>query len=599
MALISLQNVSLRFGGPALLEDATLNIERGERIALVGRNGEGKSSLMKLLTGELRPDSGKIVRVSTTSAALLPQAIPGEVSGTVLDLAMSGVPDSVEAWRRPTCAEKAVSLMELDKAAAFETLSGGMKRRALLARALASEPDVLLLDEPTNHLDLSSILWLEGFLMRFSGALLFVTHDRAFLRRLATRIVELDRGRLSSWACSYDKYLEHKEALLEAEEKQFALANKKLAQEETWLRKGVKARRTRNEGRVRALMQLRTERRERRELGGSAVIRLEAAEKTGRKVITASHITHAYGGATLLDDVSLQIMRGDKIGIIGPNGCGKSTLLKILLGELKPQGGTVEHGTSLKAAYFDQHREQLDENLTVKENIAGGSEMIEINGRKRHVYGYLEDFLFTPDRARTPVRVLSGGERNRLLIARLFTRPANVLVLDEPTNDLDVETLELLENVLVEFTGTLLMVSHDRAFLNEVVTSTLVFEGNGRLAEYAGGYDDWLARRPKPVESEKDAFLPAKPVSTGAARKLTNKERQALADLPKRIVILEREQDELHRKQADPAFYRSPEADIKAVADRLAVLAQELEAAFTRWSELDAAQGGAPPTTLK
>jgi ATP-binding cassette subfamily F protein uup len=592
MALIGLQNVSIRFGGPALLEDATLNIERGERIALVGRNGEGKSTLMRLLTGAISPDSGAIVRAGSVTSALLPQAMPDDMPGSVLDLVMTGVPASVEAWRRATSAEKAISLMELDKDAAFETLSGGMKRRALLACALAAEPDVLLLDEPTNHLDLGSIQWLEGFLLRFQGSILFVTHDRFFLRKLATRIVELDRGRLSSWSCPYDKYLEHKDALLEAEAKQSALHDKKVAQEETWLRKSPRARRTRNEGRVRALMQLRAERRERRDLGGPAVIRLQEAERTGRKVITADHLTHSYGGVKLLDDVSLQIMRGDKIGIIGPNGCGKTTLLKILLGELAPQAGRVEHGTSLKTAYFDQHREQLDERLTVKESIAGGSEMIEINGRKRHVYGYLEDFLFTPDRARTPVKALSGGERNRLLIARLFTRPANVLVLDEPTNDLDIETLELLENVLVEFSGTLLLVSHDRAFLNEVVTSTLVFEGNGRVGEYPGGYDDWLAQRPQPAVPEIPGDRPmVRPALTRGPRKLNNRERHDLAELPKRIVALELEQTDLHRKQADPAFYRSPTADIKAVSDRLAAIAIELEAAFTRWSELDALSG--------
>ncbi len=589
MALIALQTVTIRFGGHALLEEATFNLERNERVALVGRNGEGKSTLLRLLTGELSPDSGALVRSSSVSLALLPQAVPDGIEGTVLDLVMTGLPDSIEAWRRATAAEKAISLLELDKDAEFATLSGGMKRRALLAKAVVSEPDVLLLDEPTNHLDLGSIQWLEGFLLRFPGSLLFVTHDRAFLRRLATRIVELDRGRIASWSCPYDRYLVHKEELLEAEAKQFALANKKLAQEETWLRKSPRARRTRNEGRVRALMQLRNERRERRELGGSAVIQLENAGRSGQKVVTANHLVQAYGGQPVLNDVSLQIMRGDKIGIMGPNGCGKTTLLKILLGELTPQGGTVVHGTRLQPVYFDQHREQLDERLTVKESVAGGSEMIEINGRKRHIYGYLEDFLFTPERARTPVKALSGGERNRLLIARLFTRPANVLVLDEPTNDLDVETLELLENVLVEFSGTLLLVSHDRAFLNEVVTSTLVFEGHGQITEYAGGYDDWVTQRPKRPDFEKEMTdLTPKPGATPAIRKLSNKERQELGHLPERIAAYEKEQDELHQKQAEPSFYRSSPADIKLVSDRLSALVHEMEAAFARWSELDA-----------
>jgi ATP-binding cassette subfamily F protein uup len=587
MALLALQNVTIRFGGPALLEDVTLNLERGERISLVGRNGEGKSTLLKLLTGELNPDSGSIIRASSVTCALLPQTVPDDVPGSILDLVMTGVPTHVEAWRRVTCAEKAVSLMELDKDAAFNTLSGGMKRRALLAKALAAEPDVLLLDEPTNHLDLASIQWLENFLLRFQGCLLFVTHDRAFLRRLATRIVELDRGRLSSWTCSYDKYLEHKEALLEAEAKQSALFDKKLAQEETWLRKTPRARRTRNEGRARELMKLREERRARRELGGPASIQLQEGQRSGRKVITASHIGQSFNGRTVLDDISLQIMRGDKIGIIGPNGCGKTTLLKILLGGLVPEKGKVEHGTKLQTVYFDQHREQLDERLTVKQSVAGDAEFIEINGLKRHVYGYLEDFLFSPERARTPVKALSGGERNRLLIARLFTQPANVLVLDEPTNDLDIETLELLENVLVEFSGTLLLVSHDRAFLNEVVTSTLVFEGNGKVAEYPGGYDDWVAQRPKPPGGEKETSTGPKLTSNNLPRKLNNKERQELADLPKRIVALETEQNDLHKRQADPAFYRSHPANIKTVSERLAAIAQQLDAAFARWSELD------------
>ncbi len=592
MAVISLQNISLRFGGPALLEDATLNIERNERIALVGRNGEGKSSLLRLLTGDLRPDAGTIVRGSSVAVALLPQNVPDRTPGSVFDLVSTGVPASIDAWRRVSLAEKAISLVELDKDAAVDSLSGGMKRRALLGRALAAEPDVLLLDEPTNHLDLASIQWLEGFLLRYSGSLLFVTHDRAFLRRLATRIVELDRGRLSSWACSYDRYLEHKEALLEAEEMRHAQENKKLAEEESWLRKGVRARRTRNEGRVRALMQLRAERRARRELGGPATIQLQEAERSGRKVITVSHLTHGYGGAPLLEDVSLQIMRCDKIGIMGPNGCGKTTLLKLLLGELAPQQGTVTHGTRLKPAYFDQHRAILDDRLTVMESVAGGRESIEINGRKRHIYGYLEDFLFTPDRARTPVRVLSGGERNRLLLARLFTQPSNVLVMDEPTNDLDIETLELLENVLVEYAGTLLVVSHDRAFLNEVVTSTLVFEGGGRLGDYPGGYDDWLAQRPSraaPGRPETPSAPPA-PARTGA-RKLNNRERQELARLPERIVSLEEEQTEAHRQQADPAFYRNSPDAIRALTERAARIQSELDAAFARWAELDALTG--------
>ena len=476
--------------------------------------------------------------------------------------------------------------MELDPDADCATLSGGMKRRVLLAQALAAEPDVLLLDEPTNHLDVESIEWMESFLLRFPGAILFVTHDRVFLRRLATRIAELDRGRLRSWACGYDQFLERKAAALEDEERQNAVFDKKLAQEEAWLRRGVKARRTRNEGRVRELLKLRAERAARRELGGSVKAELQEAGRSGYKIVAAKSLGRAYAGRWLFRGLDVRICRGDKVGILGPNGCGKSTLIRVLLGQEAPDEGAVEHGTQLEIAYFDQLRAALDENKTVFDNVADGNEYVTVNGQRKHVIGYLEEFLFAPDRARSPVRVLSGGERSRLVLARLFAKPSNVLVLDEPTNDLDLETLELIEDLLVEYAGTVLLVSHDRAFLNEVVTGTLVFEGDGAVREYPGGYDDWVAQRKPAAAAAPIRDEPANP-APGKSRKLSNQLRKELQEIPGRITALEAELDELHRQMADANFYKGAPADIQAATARSAEIPSELDRLYARWSELE------------
>jgi len=439
MALLSLQNIHKAFGGPQLLDDATLQIERNERICLVGRNGEGKSTLLKIVSGAIEPDDGEIIRQPGLKVRRLRQNVPTDLSCTIEELVFQGLEDPHDDYVSHQAVDKAISLVSLENHWRFDELSGGQKRRALLAQALVCEPDILVLDEPTNHLDIESIQWLETFLLRYRGTLLFVTHDRAFLRKLATRIVELDRGRLHSWACDYDTYLKRKEALLDGEAEQWAQFDKKLAQEEVWIRKGIKARRTRNEGRVRELEQMRRNRSQRRERVGTVSMQLAEAEVSGRKVITAKHITHDYEGAPLIKDLSTSIMRGDKIGIIGPNGCGKSTLIKILLGRLQPKQGSVEHGTKLEVAYFDQHRAALDESKTVAENVST-EEMITVGNSRKHVLGYLQDFLFTPDRARSPVSILSGGERNRLLLAKLFTKASNVLVLDEPTSRPTIST---------------------------------------------------------------------------------------------------------------------------------------------------------------
>ncbi len=587
MALLSLQNISVRFGGPWLLEDATLNIERGERVCLLGRNGEGKSTLLKVAAGLLAPQAGEVVRQRNLVSALMPQVVPSDLSGNVLDEVRRGVRPGLDAWHQDLQANKTISLMELDPAADCATLSGGMKRRVLLARALASEPDLLLLDEPTNHLDVESIVWLERFLARFPGAILFVTHDRAFLRRIATRIVELDRGQLRSWACTYDRYLDRKAAALEDEECQNAAFDKKLAQEEAWLRQGVKARRTRNEGRVRELMKLRAERSARRDRGGNVKVALQESDRSGFKVITATNLGRAWTDQWLFRGLDALICRGDKIGILGPNGCGKSTLIRVLLGQEAPDEGTVVHGTKLDIAYFDQLRVALDEARTVFDNVADGNEFVMVNGQRRHVIGYLEDFLFSADRARSPVRVLSGGERSRLLLAKLFARPSNVLVLDEPTNDLDLETLELIESLLVDYSGTILLVSHDREFLNEVVTSTLVFEGEGTVNEYPGGYDDWLAQRKSSVPAPASTPPPGKPTDGGRVRKLTNKERKELQDLPARIATLEAEREALHVRMGRPDYYKGLPADIQSTSARAGELPAEIERLYARWAELE------------
>jgi len=629
MAVLSLRDVNFSFGGTPLIEGATLEIEPGERVCLVGRNGAGKSTLMRLMLGELRPDTGTVDRPPTTKVARQIQEVPTDANGTIFEEVAGGLGqigpavaahyrlhrqtdqltaeeqaalaelahtlDPERAWEWEHSVEQVLDRMQLDPWAAFATLSSGMKRRVLLARALVIEPDILLLDEPTNHLDLETIRWLEDFLQRFAGTLIFVTHDRMFLQRLATRIVEVDRGRLFDWTCDYLTFLTRKEDALAAEERQHDLFDKKLAQEEVWLRKGVKARRVRNEGRVRALLELRKQRQARREKVGTVKVELhEDAVRSGTLVMQLQRAGFEYGERTILRELSTSVERGDKVGIIGPNGCGKTTLLRILLGQLQPTTGTVRQGTNLDVAYFDQLRAQLDEDQSVIENVAHGQTQLIINGKRRHIIGYLEDFLFTPERSQTLVRYLSGGERNRLLLARLFSKPSNVLVLDEPTNDLDAETLELLESLIVDYPGTVLLVSHDREFLNNVATHTLVFEGDGVVKEFAGGYDDWLARRKANDEAAaatrfatRDTKTTARKPTDNRSRTLNFKEQRELAELPGKIEAWEAEQQRLHAEMSAPAFYQQNSATIAEATKRLEKLQAELTAAYLRWESLE------------
>ena len=600
MALVSLLDVSLSFGGAPLLDRVNLQIDRGERVCLVGRNGAGKSTLMKVISGELRPDDGQVFRSPPDAVlATLRQEVPAGLGGTVRAV-IEGEGGSFEEhndWERHDRVERLMERMGLPPEAEFSSLSAGQKRRVMLAQGLVAEPQLLLLDEPTNHLDLESIRWLEEFLLEWGGALVFVTHDRAFLRRLATRIVEVDRGRLIGWSCDYDTFLVRKQAVLEAEEVERAQFDKKLAQEEVWIRRGVKAQRSRAQNRINALKAMRAERAARRDRTGVAKLAAQEADRSGFKVITAEGAGFRWGERWIVRDLDARIERGDKIGIVGPNGAGKTTLLRLLLGELAPAAGKVEQGTRLEIVYFDQLRAQLDETMRVQDAVADGNTTVTINGRTRHVISYLEDFLFEPARARTPIRALSGGERNRLLLARLFTKPANVLVLDEPTNDLDAETLELLEDLLVEFGGTVLLVSHDRAFLNEVATSLLVFEGDGAVSEYIGGYDDWQRERAAREQAAAKAAAVSRgasavaPAAPGAperkARKLSNKERTELAALPARIEVLESEQTALNARLADPAFFRTAGAEVSRATARLAEIEAELAKAYARWTELE------------
>ena len=604
MALLNLLDVSLSFGGPAVLNKINFQVDPGERVCLVGRNGAGKSTLMRVIAGEMKPDVGDIARPAGALYTRLPQEIPADVNGPVHDIVVSGLRplrDHEEEWQRDVLVEDLIARLQLPPMAEFSTLSGGLKRRVLLGRALAGQPDLLLLDEPTNHLDIESILWLEDFLLTEKLALFFVTHDRAFLKKLATRIVELDRGRLSSWACDYDTYLVRKKEVLEAEERQQALFDKKLAQEEEWIRRGVRAQRSRATARINQLMQMRAERRARRERTGNVNLKLAEAERSGVKVIEVEAMEFAWpDGRVLVRDFTTMITRGDKIGLIGPNGVGKTTLINLLLGRLAPTAGTIKHGTNLEVVYYDQLRAQIDNDKSVADNIANGNTTVTVEGRSRHVISYLQDFLFTPDRARTPARVLSGGERNRLLLARLFTKPANVLVMDEPTNDLDAETLELLEDLLVEYQGTLLLVSHDREFLDNVVTSTLVFEGDGRIGDYVGGYADWLREKDKKaavVAPVKPAMVRGSTALTATPerrRKLTGKEQRELEGLPARIETLETEQAGLIAKLADPAFYKREPAAFAATKTRLEALEQEHATAFARWEELEGVKKDQP-----
>jgi ABC transport system ATP-binding/permease protein len=613
MALISLQEVSLGFGGPRLLENVNLQIERGEWVGLLGRNGMGKTTLLKLVYGELEPESGTVARQQNLRLAYLPQEVPPGLSGRVAEIVASGLEaenraNPEDAWQRQVRVDNVISRMQLDAAQTFEQLSAGLKRRVLLARGLVRDPDLLILDEPTNHLDIDSIRWLEDFLVRWGGTLLFVTHDRAFLQRMAKRIVELDRGRLFDWSCDYPTFLQRKEAMLVTEGDQNVAFDKKLAQEEAWIRRGIEARRTRNEGRVRALKRLREIRRERREQPGKVCLQIQEERRSGRLVIEAEGVGYAFENRTIVEDFSTVIQRGDKVGIIGPNGSGKTTLLRLLIGDLPPQRGEVRHGTNLEMAYFDQLRAQLDESQSILDNVGQGRDVITVNGRSRGLVGYLEDFLFTPDRVRAPISALSGGERNRLLLARLFARPANLLVMDEPTNDLDIETLELLEDLLLEYTGTLLLVSHDRAFLNNLVTSTLILDGSGQVSEYVGGYDDWQRQKARveveeenaasrALEKESKRFPAVRPqpvAERDTARKLSYKEQRELeaqkhelSELPGRIEALEAEQHDLSAAMASPTFYQQDPAEITRAAARHKALEEDLSRAYARWEELE------------
>ncbi len=600
MALISLQNVTLGFGGPRLFEEINLQIEQGEWVGLLGRNGMGKSTLLKLVNGDIFPQSGAVSRQQNLRVAYLPQEVPADVAGKVFDIVARGLdtpPTHDEHhWQGQLQVEQIISRMQLEPDALFETLSAGMKRRVMLARGLVRDPELLLLDEPTNHLDIESIDWLEGFLKRWGGTLLFVTHDRVFLQKLTTRIVELDRGRLFDWNCSYTTFLERKEAMLSAEAEQNVLFDKKLAQEEVWIRKGIEARRTRNEGRVRALKHLREQRLERRERPGKARMQIQGEKRSGKIVIEVENINYAIGNRVIVRDFTTTIQRGDKIGIIGPNGSGKTTLLRLLLGELTPQNGTVEYGTNLEIAYFDQLRAQLDESKSILDNVGQGSDNVTINGRSRNLNVYLEDFLFSKDRVNAPISALSGGERNRLLLARLFAQPANLLVLDEPTNDLDVETLEILENLLLDYEGTLLLVSHDRAFLNNIVTSTNAMDGSGQVTETVGGYDEWQRQN----ESAKPDSKQRKPVAgqenearSSSDKKPSYKEQRALesqkrelVELPQSIEKLEGDIHALNVMMATPTFYQQDSAAITQVVNQLKEMQDELVRAYHRWEEL-------------
>ncbi len=599
MALISLQDVSIGFGGPRLLDEINLQIESGEWVGLLGRNGMGKSTLLKLIAGDILPHSGTISYQQNINVAYLPQEVPQGLSGRVSDIvesgleATSGILDDEHQWQRQHQVEKILSRMDLDPEAKFEVLSAGLKRRVYLARGLVRNPDLLLLDEPTNHLDITSIDWLEDFLKRWGGTLLFVTHDRVFLQRLTTRIVELDRGKLFDWNCDYPTFVKRKEEMLSAEQTQNALFDKKLAQEEQWIRKGIEARRTRNEGRVRALKRLREQRRERRELSGKVRMQIQTENRSGRLVIEAENVSFSYEDKTIIRNFSTTIQRGDKIGIVGPNGSGKTTLLRILMGELPPSQGEIRHGVNIDMAYFDQLRAQLDESKSVLDNVGQGRDTITINGRARNLMGYLEDFLFTRERVRAPISALSGGERNRLLLARLFTQPANLLILDEPTNDLDIDTLEVLEDLLLDYEGTLLLVSHDRAFLNNIVTSTLILDNTGDVKEYVGGYDDWhkqIEQTPIPQTKPKaDSVTRAesKADTKPAVRKLSYNEKRELEELPKKIEMLEAEQHQLNLKMEDPAFYQQEGEVITNAVDRLQELHDELARLYHRWGELE------------
>ena len=612
--LVHLQQLSIGFRGPSLFENIECRIDAGERIGLLGRNGAGKSTLMKLICGQAEPDSGEVLLGPNVHVASLPQDVPQDLVGDVRSIVTQGLlgglapaDEQPAEWELAHRVDAVLTRMNLAADAEVSEMSSGMKRRVLLARTLVGEPDLLLLDEPTNHLDIAAIRWLEEFLLKQRCSLLFVTHDRAFLRAVANRILEIDRGQLFDWTCDYDTFLKRKEQALEAEEKAQALFDKRLAEEEAWIRQGIKARRTRNEGRVKALKAMRRERQERRSSTGVSRLEIQEAEKSGRLVLSADSISFAYGDRKICHDFSARVMRGDKVGLIGPNGAGKTTLIKLLLGQLAPDAGEIKTGTQLEVAYFDQLRQQLDSQATVAECVGEGSDSIGHGESRKHVLGYLQEFLFSPERARTQIQYLSGGEKNRVLLAKLFSKPANLLVMDEPTNDLDTETLELLEERLVAFSGTLLLVSHDREFLDNVVTHSIVFESEGRLREVVGGYAEWLklsaadaadsttsatrkpaAAKPQPNAADGVAAQDAPPAKP---RKLKFREQQELDQLPERIDQLETEIAGFHQRMADPDFYKLPSDEIAQASEQLAALEAELQSAYSRWEELEQIAG--------
>jgi len=630
MSLIRLRNIHVGFGGPAILESISVSIEAGERLCLLGRNGTGKSTLLKVISGEVKAESGDLEYKQSVKIAVLDQEPRGDLQGSIFDVVAMGLGENAKllqdyhhallnftenhnyqttaeleraqnqvdihnAWQLNQQVEEVLSRMKLDGDEDYTSLSGGMKRRVLLAKALVIKPDILLLDEPTNHLDLNAILWLEEQLLNYKGALMFITHDRSFMRKLSTRIIELDRGCLTSYPGNYDTYLRRKAEALHAEEIENAHFDKKLAQEEVWIRQGIKARRTRNEGRVRALEKMRSERSQRRKQEGKVAMKVASAERSGKLVAEAENVCFEHEGKPLIKDLTTTILRGDKIGIIGPNGVGKTTLLRLLLGDLKPTAGSIKNGTKLEVAYFDQFRAQLDDSASVIDNLSQGREFIEINGNRKHVIGYLQDFLFAPESARSPVSMLSGGERNRLLLAKLFSKASNILVLDEPTNDLDIETLELLEELVMEYKGTVLLVSHDREFVNNVVTSTLVFEGNAQVNEYVGGYDDWLNYSTEKAQSENRATKAAIAIKKSASqngkqsqsKKLSYKDQRELDALPAQIESFEEEVETLQKLMADNEFYRQEKDEIQKIQQQLIEAEAGLSHCYTRWEELE------------
>jgi ATP-binding cassette subfamily F protein uup len=597
MPLVFLDRVSIAYGHLPLLADASLQVEARERVCVIGRNGTGKSTLLRIIGGELAPEAGTVWHQPGLRIGSLAQDVPLDDPRPVSLVVSEGVRhlNDVDEWRKEQLVAMTVTRLGLPPDASVHTLSGGWRRRVLLARALVGQPDLLLLDEPTNHLDIETMTWLESLLVDYPGAVVFVTHDRVFLQHVATRIVELDRGRLTSWPGDYSTFLDRKEEWLANEAVRHEKFDKRLAEEEAWLRQGIKARRTRNEGRVRALMDMRAERAARRTRIGNVRLQVDMADRTGQMVFEADGVTKGFGGDPVVRDASFRVTRGDRIGLIGPNGSGKTTLLRLLIGELEPDSGEVRRGAGVQIVHYDQQREELDPDRTVFDTVADGADTVVVNGQPQHVNGYLKQFLFPAERALSPVRALSGGERNRLLLARLFTRPSNVLVLDEPTNDLDIETLELLEALLMDWQGTLLLVSHDRAFIDDVVTSTLAFEGNGRVQEYVGGYEDWLRQRPVPAPS---AAPPAREgrVPGGVGRvlsdpatpkKLTYREREELEQLPSKIHAMEEEQRALAARIAAPDFYKEPADAIAQALERVDAIHDELLEALARWDELE------------